>query len=137
MAARSRQRFGMTCVNLRVFTLGMASNATYTVSDPTNGDVTLLGDGRGSPGGDDEFAINLNSRGVAVPGEGFHVAFAAPSQEAVAAFYKAALEHGRKDNGGTGLHPEYGRDYYAAFVFDPDGYRVEAVIVGHQTADAM
>lgn len=33
-------------VNLRTFTLGMASNATYTVSNPTNGTVTLLGDGR-------------------------------------------------------------------------------------------
>lgn len=33
-------------VNLRTFTLGMASNATYSVSNPTNGTVTLLGDGR-------------------------------------------------------------------------------------------
>lgn len=86
--------------------------------------------GYGLPGGDDKFAIKLSPGGVAVPGEGFHVAFAAPSREAVAAFYKAALEHGGKDNGGTGLHPEYGSDYYAAFVFDPDGYRIEAVIVG-------
>jgi catechol 2,3-dioxygenase-like lactoylglutathione lyase family enzyme len=65
---------------------------------------------------------------VVVPGEGFHVAFSASSREAVAAFYRAALEHGGKDNGGSGLHPEYGRHYYAAFVFDPDGYRIEAVI---------
>ena len=36
--------------------------------------------------------------------------------------------HGGKDNGGSGLHPEYGSGYYAAFVFDPDGYRIEAVI---------
>ena len=67
---------------------------------------------------------------MTVPGDGFHVAFAAPSREAVDAFYKAALEHGGKDNGGAGLHPEYGSDYYAAFVFDPDGYRIEAVING-------
>jgi len=40
----------------------------------------------------------------------------------------AALRHGGKDNGGSGLHPEYGDDYYAAFVFDPDGYRIEAAI---------
>lgn len=84
--------------------------------------------GYGSPGGGDKFAIKLRTSGVVVPGEGFHVAFAAPSREAVAAFYKAALEHGGKDNGGTGLHPEYGSHYYAAFVFDPDGYRIEAVI---------
>ena len=84
--------------------------------------------GYGLPGGGDKFAIKLRPAGVAVPGDGFHVAFAAPSREAVAAFYKAALEHGGKDNGGSGLHPEYGSHYYAAFVFDPDGYRIEAVI---------
>lgn len=37
---------GFVDVNLRDFTLGLASNATYTVSHPTNGTVTLLGDGR-------------------------------------------------------------------------------------------
>ena len=86
--------------------------------------------GYGLPGGDDKFAIKLRSSEAAVPGEGFHVAFAAPTREAVAAFYRAALEHGGKDNGGSGLHPEYGSHYYAAFVFDPDGYRIEAVING-------
>ena len=84
--------------------------------------------GYGSPGGEDKFAIKLRPAGVAVPGDGFHVAFAAPSRGAVAAFYKAALAHGGRDNGGSGLHPEYGSDYYAAFVFDPDGYPIEAVI---------
>ena len=86
--------------------------------------------GYGFPRGEDKFAIKLRLGGVAVPGEGFHLAFAAPSREAVAGFYKAALEHGGKDNGGSGLHPEYGKNYYAAFVFDPDGYRIEAVING-------
>lgn len=84
--------------------------------------------GYGTPGGGDKFAIKLRSGGVVVPGEGFHVAFAAPSREAVAGFYQAALEHGGKDNGGAGLHSEYGDHYYAAFVVDPDGYRIEAVI---------
>ena len=84
--------------------------------------------GYGLPGGGDKFAIKLLSQGVTVPGEGFHVAFRATSREAVDAFYRAALQHGGKDNGGSGLHPEYGRGYYAAFVFDPDDYRVEAVI---------
>jgi catechol 2,3-dioxygenase-like lactoylglutathione lyase family enzyme len=84
--------------------------------------------GYGSAGGDDRFAIKLRAEAVMVPGEGFHIAFAAPSRDAVASFYKTALEHGGKDNGGSGLHPEYGRDYFAAFVFDPDGYRIEAVI---------
>src|SRR5260370_337682 len=61
--------------------------------------------GYGSPGGDDEFAIRRRPGGVVVPSEEFHVAFAAPSREAVASFYKAALEHGGKDNGGPRLHP--------------------------------
>ena len=84
--------------------------------------------GYGLPGGGDRFAIKLRSDGIAVPGEGFHVAFAAPTREAVTAFYEVALEHGGKDNGGSGIHPEYGSHYFAAFVFDPDGYRIEAVI---------
>lgn len=83
--------------------------------------------GYGCAGDDDEFAIKLNLNGVVIPGEGFHLAFAAPSRAAVDRFYKAALEFGGKDNGGCGLHPEYGEAYYAAFVFDPDGYRIEAV----------
>jgi len=84
--------------------------------------------GYGYRGGDDKFAIKLSLEGVVVPGEGFHVAFAALSREAVARFYRAALQHGGKDNGGSGLRAEYGSHYYAAFVFDPDGYRKEAVI---------
>jgi catechol 2,3-dioxygenase-like lactoylglutathione lyase family enzyme len=84
--------------------------------------------GYGPPGGGDKFAIKLRPSDHAVPGEGFHIAFSAPSREAIEAFYKAAIANGGKDNGGSGLHPEYGQSYYAAFVFDPDGYRIEAVI---------
>ena len=84
--------------------------------------------GYGIPGGEDEFAIRVRPRGVVVPGEGFHVAFSASSREAVTAFYRAALEQGGRDNGGVGLHPEHGPNYFAAFVFDPDGHRIEAVI---------
>ena len=84
--------------------------------------------GYGLAGGGDGFAIKLGTGDVAIPGEGFHVAFAAPSHESIDAFYRAALAHGGKDNGGSGFHPEYGSHYYAAFVFDPDGYPIEAVI---------
>ena len=84
--------------------------------------------GYGVPGADDEFAIRVRHEGVVVLGEGFHIAFSAPSQEAVTAFYRAALEHGGRDNGGVGFHPEHGPDYFAAFVFDPDGHRIEAVV---------
>ena len=84
--------------------------------------------GYGLPGAEDEFAIRVRPQGVIAPAEGFHVAFSAPSREAVIAFHRAALEGGGRDNGGVGMHPEHGPDYFAAFVFDPDGHRIEAVI---------
>ena len=56
-----------------------------------------------------------------------HVAFAAPTRAHVDAFYKAAIAAGGKDNGPPGLRPDYHKDYYGAFVLDPDGHNVEAV----------
>lgn len=56
-----------------------------------------------------------------------HVAFAAKDRAAVAAFYEAALSAGGKDNGLPGLRPHYHKDYFGAFVLDPDGHNVEAV----------
>ncbi|KZE34660.1 VOC family protein [Chelatococcus daeguensis] len=56
-----------------------------------------------------------------------HVAFAAASRDEVAAFHAAALAAGGRDNGGPGLRPHYHENYFAAFVFDPDGYNIEAV----------
>ena len=84
--------------------------------------------GYGRAGGQDEFAIRLRQRGVVAPTEGFHVAFRAPSQDAAIAFHQAALAHGGRDNGGVGVHPEHGPNYFAAFIIDPDGYRIEAVV---------
>ena len=60
-------------------------------------------------------------------GEGTHIAFAVDSRAKVEAFYEAALAAGGRDNGGPGLRPHYHPDYYAAFVFDPDGNNIEAV----------
>jgi catechol 2,3-dioxygenase-like lactoylglutathione lyase family enzyme len=82
----------------------------------------------GVPGADDGFAIRLRQQGVVAPSEGFHLAFRAPSQEATTAFHQAALAHGGEDNGGVGFHAEHGPNYFAAFVIDPDGYRIEAVV---------
>ena len=56
-----------------------------------------------------------------------HVAFPAPSLEAVKAFYDAALEAGGRDNGPPGPRPRYSERYYAAYVLDPDGNNIEAV----------
>ena len=55
-----------------------------------------------------------------------HICFAAPSRASVDAFHAAALAAGGRDNGGPGLRSAFGPDYYAAFVIDPDGYRIEA-----------
>lgn len=84
--------------------------------------------GYGLPGGGDLFAIKLRPAPIAVPDEGFHVAFAAASREAVDKFYAAAIAQGGRDNGAPELCLDYGENYYAGFVLDPDGYRIEAVI---------
>ena len=61
------------------------------------------------------------------PVVGVHVAFSAPSPEAVDAFHAAALEAGGRDNGAPGPRPKYHGGYYGAYVFDPEGNNVEAV----------
>lgn len=60
-------------------------------------------------------------------GEGLHVAFEAETRQQVDAFHRAALAAGGRDNGAPGPRPDYGPNYYAAFVYDPDGVNVEAV----------
>jgi catechol 2,3-dioxygenase-like lactoylglutathione lyase family enzyme len=57
-----------------------------------------------------------------------HVSFVALSRADVDAFHGAALEAGGKDHGAPGPRPEYHANYYGAFVLDPDGHNVEAVI---------
>jgi catechol 2,3-dioxygenase-like lactoylglutathione lyase family enzyme len=57
---------------------------------------------------------------------GLHFCFGAPDRGAVDRFHAAAMTAGGRDNGVPGLRPEYSPDYYAAFVVDPDGYRIEA-----------
>jgi len=57
---------------------------------------------------------------------GLHFCFEGPKRADVDAFHAAALKHGGKDNGKPGLRADYGENYYAAFVVDPEGYRLEA-----------
>jgi catechol 2,3-dioxygenase-like lactoylglutathione lyase family enzyme len=56
-----------------------------------------------------------------------HLCFTAPSRAAVDAFHRAALAAGGRDDGEPGLRPQYHPTYYAAFVIDPDGHKIEAV----------
>lgn len=65
----------------------------------------------------------------ATPSNGVHVCFNAPSREAVDAFHAAALAAGGKDDGAPGLR-DYAPGYYAAFVIDLDGHKVEALAFG-------
>jgi catechol 2,3-dioxygenase-like lactoylglutathione lyase family enzyme len=60
-------------------------------------------------------------------GNPIHVAILAKDRPAVDAFYRAALAAGGKDNGAPGLRPHYHKNYYGAFVLDPDGHNIEAV----------
>ena len=77
------------------------------------------------------FWINSAERPVADdPKSGLHFCFAAPNRASVAAFHAAALAHGGRDNGKPGLRKDYGPHYYAAYVFDPEGYRLEAYFGG-------
>ncbi len=91
---------------------------------------SLLSEGAGSLGyGGDSVSLWVNTADAPVPaarGSGLHFCIAAPSRESVDRFHAAALAAGGKDNGAPGLRADYGPDYYAAFVIDPDGYRLEA-----------
>ncbi|EPP4298205.1 VOC family protein [Vibrio navarrensis] len=57
-----------------------------------------------------------------------HVAFSASSQRQVAAFYDAGLSVGGLCNGKPDLRKHYSPNYYAAFLIDPEGNNVEAVV---------
>lgn len=74
-----------------------------------------------------QFWVNEVERPVpADRGSGLHFCFVAPSQAAVDGFHAAGIANGGEDNGQPGIRPDYSQFYYAAFVIDPDGYRLEA-----------
>ncbi|MQR01066.1 VOC family protein [Glaciimonas soli] len=56
-----------------------------------------------------------------------HWCFKAADRAQVHAFFKAGLAHGGKDGGAPGVRPHYHPNYFAAFLVDPFGNRVEAV----------
>ena len=75
-------------------------------------------------GGNCYLSVYLSTNVVA---DNRHWCFRAPDRAAVRAFHAAALAHGGIDDGPPGLREIYSPDYYAAFVRDPDGNRLEAV----------
>ena len=64
------------------------------------------------------------------------VSFLAQSRAAVDAFHAAALAHGGTDEGAPGLRPQYGAQFYAAYVRDPDGNKLNAVCYLADTGSA-
>ena len=75
-----------------------------------------------------EFWINLRMSMPPVAADaGSHVAVRVRTRELVDAFHAAALAGGGASDGAPGLRPQHGEGYYAAFVRDPDGNRIEAV----------
>ncbi len=75
-----------------------------------------------------EFWLNERSNLKAAPEDsGMHICLRAPDAKAVDAFYAAALAAGAKSDGAPGTRPEYTSHYYAAFIRDWDGNRIEAV----------
>jgi catechol 2,3-dioxygenase-like lactoylglutathione lyase family enzyme len=60
------------------------------------------------------------------PNSGLHFCISAPTRKSVDAFHAGALKAGGRDNGAPGIRADYDENYYAAFVIDPDGYRIEA-----------
>jgi catechol 2,3-dioxygenase-like lactoylglutathione lyase family enzyme len=75
-----------------------------------------------------EFWINRRpDMAPIVHDSGAHVALRAAHPQAVDAFHAAALAAGGRSDGAPGLRPQHGEGYYAAFVRDPDGNRIEAV----------
>ena len=77
-----------------------------------------------------EFWIGHALEGAADPGNGVHVAFLAPDRAAVDRFHAVALELGATDAGAPGVRPHYDAAYYGAFVRDPDGNKIEAMLIG-------
>jgi len=89
-----------------------------------------LSEGEGSLGyGDKAVGLWISTTEKPVPADtasGLHFCFAAPSRKSIDAFHAAALQAGGRDNGWPGIRADYSAGYYAAFVVDPDGYRLEA-----------
>jgi catechol 2,3-dioxygenase-like lactoylglutathione lyase family enzyme len=83
------------------------------------------GVGYGAPGGEDVLALFV--RPQVVPSIGMHLAFTATGESQVRAFHSAAIAAGGTDDGPPGIRARYDPRYFAAFVKDPDGHRLEAV----------
>lgn len=77
-----------------------------------------------------EFWIGAPHDGKAMSvGNGTHLGFIARSKAQVRKFHEVALHEGGSNNGEPGPRPDYGPDYYGAFVYDLDGNKIEAALL--------
>jgi catechol 2,3-dioxygenase-like lactoylglutathione lyase family enzyme len=77
-----------------------------------------------------EFWINLRAAMAPAADDcGAHVALRVRAAALVDAFHAAALAHGGTSDGAPGLRPQHGEGYYAAFIRDPDGNKIEVMTV--------
>ena len=82
--------------------------------------------GYGEPTGDQTFITSPFDGEAASVGNGTHIAFLAQDRAAVDAFHAAAMAHGGTDEGAPGPRPHYHKNYYGAYVRDPDGNKLQA-----------
>jgi catechol 2,3-dioxygenase-like lactoylglutathione lyase family enzyme len=74
-----------------------------------------------------EFWLNERRSIIAVDADsGTHICLRAASVDAVQAFHAAAVAGGGQSYGAPGPRPEYSAGYYAAFIRDPEGNKIEA-----------
>lgn len=113
-------------VKIGVRDLG-ASMSFYTIVLETLAIPALWQNDRGA-----QFANLVISATSEAPSAPVHIAFVADSREQVDAFHRAGIDAGFRDNGPPGVREQYSSDeggrYYAAFLLDPDGNNVEAVL---------
>jgi catechol 2,3-dioxygenase-like lactoylglutathione lyase family enzyme len=72
--------------------------------------------------------LTRQAEGSASAGVGLHISFRTDSRERVHRFYDTALAHGGTDAGAPGERPQYTAGFYGCFVFDLDGFKIEAVV---------
>jgi catechol 2,3-dioxygenase-like lactoylglutathione lyase family enzyme len=111
-------------VNLPVSDL-QASRAFYERCLQALGYRLFMEDGEAIGFGVNSWGFGIVAATTSCPA--MHIAFKAVGRGDVDRFFEAAIAAGGKPNGRPGLRPRYHKDYYAAFVLDPDGHNVEAV----------
>jgi catechol 2,3-dioxygenase-like lactoylglutathione lyase family enzyme len=74
------------------------------------------------------FSVELPQNGDRCgPGNGTHIAFHGGHRNVVRDFHRLGIAHGGTDDGQPGIRAAYDPNYYAAFLRDPDGNKIEVV----------